>query len=383
MRVEMLRDIYQLKSIFEWTFMDLKSSVEHLVWPVVQSGRAAQLIALQRQLDASQWWSPEQLRDMQMRQLTALAEHAYKNVPFYQPRLQKAGFRPGMPMDAEIWGKIPVLTRADVLDAGDRLYAKAYPASFGPQTGVTAEGPSAPPLPVRKTAVDQLLWEAAVLREQIWHKETVSGSYVLIRDFDLSRFSPSQSADINSARGLMLPDLGPPSHTVWHTGRLGIIHTDRPTADHVEFILKVQPVHLIASPSKLRLILTHFKHHDLRISSIKSVKALGERVDDALRTACAEVFGCKIIHNYTSPETGYIAIQCPESENFHVQSEFVLSVIVDADNAACGPEQIGRVLITPLHNFAMPLLRYEVGDEARAGHPCPCGRGLPVMLRVI
>ena len=46
------------------------------------------------------------------------------------------------------------------------------------------------------------------------------------------------------------------------------------------------------------------------------------------------------------------------------------------------PGQVGRVVVTPLHNFAMPLLRYAIGDEAEPGAPCACGRGLPVLRRL-
>ena len=41
------------------------------------------------------------------------------------------------------------------------------------------------------------------------------------------------------------------------------------------------------------------------------------------------------------------------------------------------------MVLTDLHNFAMPLVRYEIGDYAEAGGPCPCGRGLPVLRRII
>jgi phenylacetate-CoA ligase len=41
------------------------------------------------------------------------------------------------------------------------------------------------------------------------------------------------------------------------------------------------------------------------------------------------------------------------------------------------------VVATPLHNFAMPLIRYDIGDLAEVGPPCPCGRGLPVLRRVL
>jgi phenylacetate-CoA ligase len=43
----------------------------------------------------------------------------------------------------------------------------------------------------------------------------------------------------------------------------------------------------------------------------------------------------------------------------------------------------GRVVVTVLHNFATPLVRYELGDYAEAGVDCACGRGLPVLTRIM
>jgi phenylacetate-CoA ligase len=40
------------------------------------------------------------------------------------------------------------------------------------------------------------------------------------------------------------------------------------------------------------------------------------------------------------------------------------------------------VVLTTLHNFAMPLVRYAIGDFAEVGPPCPCGRGLPVLRHI-
>ena len=52
------------------------------------------------------------------------------------------------------------------------------------------------------------------------------------------------------------------------------------------------------------------------------------------------------------------------------------------DGSPCAPGEIGRVIVTDLHNFAMPLIRYELGDQAALGPPCACGRGLPVLKMV-
>ena len=90
-----------------------------------------------------------------------------------------------------------------------------------------------------------------------------------------------------------------------------------------------------------------------------------------------------MVDTYSTAETGYIALQCPESGLFHIQSETVKVEILDPDGQPCQPGQTGRVVVTPLHNFAMPLLRYEIGDEAEVGPPCTCGRGLPTLTRVI
>lgn len=103
--------------------MKLKSVVDGLDWPALQSGRAAELMALQRQFDASQWWTPEKLREAQFEQLTVLAKHAYRNVPFYQDRLRKAGFKPDKQLNEEIWSRVPILTREEVRDLGEKLDA--------------------------------------------------------------------------------------------------------------------------------------------------------------------------------------------------------------------------------------------------------------------
>jgi phenylacetate-CoA ligase len=145
---------------------------------------------------------------------------------------------------------------------------------------------------------------------------------------------------------------------------------------------RLRPDYLLTNPANLRLLLSHWRESG-QTPSLRAVWTLSEVVDDALREACREVLGCRIVHNYTAGETGYIALQCPECVHFHVQSEVVLLEVLDAAGRPCEPGEIGRVVVTPLHNFAMPLLRYEIGDEAEFGLPCPCGRGLPVLARIV
>jgi phenylacetate-CoA ligase len=109
---------------------------------------------------------------------------------------------------------------------------------------------------------------------------------------------------------------------------------------------------------------------------------MSERLEPDLRRECEETLGVPLIDCYGAQEAGYIAIQCPEHAHYHVQSEMNLVEVLREDGAPCQPGETGRVVITPLHGFAMPLLRYELGDYAEVGEPCPCGRGLPVLRQI-
>jgi phenylacetate-CoA ligase len=63
----------------------------------------------------------------------------------------------------------------------------------------------------------------------------------------------------------------------------------------------------------------------------------------------------------------------------HVQAEGVRLEVLRDDGTDCEPGEEGRVVLTPLHNFAMPLIRYEIGDRAVPAAPCACGRTLPAL----
>ena len=65
-----------------------------------------------------------------------------------------------------------------------------------------------------------------------------------------------------------------------------------------------------------------------------------------------------------------------------MQSELVLIEVLDDEDQPCPPGKLGRVVVTALHNFAAPLIRYELGDYGELGPACPCGRGLPVLKRI-
>jgi len=69
--------------------------------------------------------------------------------------------------------------------------------------------------------------------------------------------------------------------------------------------------------------------------------------------------------------------QCSESYKYHENLEYGVVEIVDRDNGT------GQIVGTSLWNYAMPLIRYEMGDKAtinKGSTTCNCGRGLPLTV---
>jgi phenylacetate-CoA ligase len=114
---------------------------------------------------------------------------------------------------------------------------------------------------------------------------------------------------------------------------------------------------------------------------LKSVFSGGELLHRNNRRMIEDSFSCPVFNSYASWEAGSIAWECPEEHKLHVNSS---SCCVEIVNQKGRPKSdgMGQVLITPLHNRAMPLIRYRLGDLGSWGNECPCGRGLPVLKAI-
>jgi phenylacetate-CoA ligase len=87
------------------------------------------------------------------------------------------------------------------------------------------------------------------------------------------------------------------------------------------------------------------------------------------------------VNHYSAYEVLHLAQTCPDNpEVLHVDGERAILSVVRDDGRAAGPGELGRVVVTDLGNWVMPFINYDIGDWARAGPPCPCGRGFPTLL---
>lgn len=344
----------------------LRSSIPGIAWPAIPGQEGAQALAFQFQLERTQWLEPEALRRLQFRQLDALLRHAFATVPYYRERWG-ARYDPARPVTPESFAGLPLLTRADLQGRFDALKSTAVPAGHGRVAETRTSGSTGQPVRVLKTDLVQLMWQAIVLREHHWFKRNLGGKLVAIR----------QGVANGEGEGW-----GPATDGVLRTGRSATLSIRTDVDSQLRWLEEQQPDYLLTYPSNVAELARSSLARGIRLGRLREVRTFGEILPPETREVCREAWGVPVVDAYSSDEAGYLALQCPLHEHYHVQAENVLLEVLDDQGNPCAPGETGRVTVTTLHNFATPLVRYELADYAEAGAPCSCGRTLPVLRRI-
>ncbi|MBU1980290.1 MAG: phenylacetate--CoA ligase family protein [Gammaproteobacteria bacterium] len=345
-----------------------RSSVSGIVWPALPDPGAASMLAMQYQLEQSQWWTADQLRAQQFRQLHALLTHAWKSIPFYQERLKAAGFDPRTAVTPETFSRLPLLHRHEVQTAGEALLCRQLPQEHGQKYEGKTSGSTGQPLRYSGTQYSLFIGQALTLRDHLLHRRDFQGKLAVIR---------------THAGSTTITNWGSPVSLLFDTGPAATLDIGASINTQVAWLQEQEPDYLLSYPSNILSLANHCLEHGIKLHRLREVRTLGEAHNPALRAVCRKAWGVPVVDVYSANEIGYIALQCPEHEHYHVQSESVLVEILKEDGTSCQQGEIGKMVVTSLQNYAMPLIRYDIGDLAIAGEPCSCGRGLPVIKCIL
>ncbi len=350
------------------------SSVAGLAWPGLASRHGNNLLALLYQLERSQWWSPVQLRRHQFRQLTRLVSHAFNTVPYYREHLRAWGIDGRWKLTPQSFAAgLPIMTRAEVQQGGAAFHSAKLPEAHGKTGDTFTSGSTGRPLKTVKTGLSEMVWQAVTLRENLWHRD-LRGKLAIIKIVDGTYGDYPAGGEYEN--------WGRFASQVFETGPSCMLHVSTKTHEQVEWLLRMDPDYIYTLPANAQALAQYCLAEGIAFPALRQVATFSDLLRPEARAACREAWGVPVADTYSSAEIGYIALQCPDSENYHIQSESVYVEIIDEAGRTCAPGEVGRVIATPLHNFAMPLLRYHSGDLAEVGE-CGCGRGLPVIRRIM
>ena len=355
--------------------INFESYLSGELWPAFPNRKGLQTLALLYQLEKSQYLPPEEILENQFLQINEIFRHAIRTVPYYKKKLKAAGFRRLRDVTSEQWQQVPILSRSMVQQHRKDLQSRNIPEKHGNTHQLETSGSTGLPIKVTGTDVTQFFWRVCALRDHFWHQRDFSAKMAAIRHEQKGR---AEYPGISSS------NWGVVTSGVIKTGPAVLLNSSTEISLQAKFLIHEEPDYFITYPSNLEALARYFMQEGLHLNKLRGVRALGETLGSEVRAACHEAWGVPLVDMYSAQEIGYIALQCPENENvYHVQAENLYVEIVDEKGRPCKEGEIGRVLITTLHNFAMPLLRYEIGDYAEVGAPCTCGRTLPVLSSVM
>jgi len=348
--------------------LPFRSTVAGIAWPAIVSTPGATLLALLFQLEQSQWLAPAELAERQFRQLDVLAEFLWQNSPFYRECLSAAAWIPGRRFDAALWRELPILKRATLQSCRTRLIVENSPKAHGRPVEYATTGSLGMPVRGLGNELTSFFASALIARNHLWQRRDLSGKFAAIRSKVESRSHA---------------DWGRVESACFVTGPAAVLNSSVEVDSQLDWLQGEAPDYLLTHPVNLRSLLIRARERAVRVPSLRELSTFGAMLPVDLRALAREVWQLPMSDIYSSEEFGNIALQCPENPGtYHVQAENLLVEIVDENGAPCAAGEIGRVLVSTLHNFTMPLLRYEIGDYAQAGAPCTCGRGLPVLARI-
>lgn len=343
-------------------------------WPAIFFGPDSEIMAVLCQLQMSERWPIERMREAQHVQLSALLEHAIRTVPKYAQRLQLANASDieKTVQNPDRWRELPLLTREDIRASGKELRSDNFPASHGRAHVKKTSGSTGQPVEVLRTDVTQRMWEAVTLRDHLWNQRDTSLPCAIIRALTPSAPAPN---------GLKFNTWGYPYDRLWHTSSSHTLDLVTDVPAQADWLRRVAPGYLLTYPTNIAALLDCFAAGER--PPIKGIACVGEPISQQLAARCEGILGAKLSASYSSQEVGYMALTCPDCGQYHVQSETVFLELLDDAGQPCKPGERGRIVVTDLHNFALPLIRYEIGDYGEAGEPCSGGRTLPTLRRIL
>ncbi len=125
---------------------------------------------------------------------------------------------------------------------------------------------------------------------------------------------------------------------------------------------------ILSFASSLEIIARYIDKHNLKVESnnIKAIITMSEPITEQARTILEKFFNCSVISRYSNMENGFIAQQ-EAGKNYYTinHASFYIEIFDIEKDDLVEIGTLGRIVITDLFNYAMPLIRYDTGDLGR------------------
>ena len=351
--------------------MDIHKQISKLVYPLTYKKVYTASWKISKELEKSQWFSQDEIKSMQWKKIKDLLHHAYKNVTFYNDLFKKNSIHPSDIKDFSDFNKLPVISKKDFLNysqkqctAGNISKNRVMYGSSSGSTGTPFEyGSDKAELGFRHLLQFRSFnWAGWKLGDKYIYFDGMIGGggfksftyklYLVYTNY-LTRRWHVFSPEINSDEGMM---------------------------NTLMKMLQYKPKMIRTTMSQIRLIMRFVKVNNFPFPQVPII-TVGETITEHDRKNIKEILGCEIFESYGAGEFA-AAYECNAHNGLHVAEENVHLEVI-ANNRIARPGEQGRIVITNLHNYVWPFIRYDMGDVGiLSDKKCSCGRNLQLLDEV-
>lgn len=320
-------------------------------------------------LEKNQWMSPEEIVQFQWNELKKILDHAYRNYRYYRDLFDKLKLSPDDIKNYKDFSKLPIISKEDIRSNKSRMIADNYRGRiFTKATG----GSTGVPL--------QLDYDSNSYQ---WRIAVAMRGYGWAGCDDGKRIAYIWGAPIG--KNSFLTTAKKELHNFVLRRRMYncFKFTEEVMNAYLRDLNKFNPEAIVGYATPLYNFARFIKENKKVAPRVKSVITAAERVYDYQRSLVEEVFSAKVFATYGSREFMLIAAECEEHNGMHINTDNLYVEILKNDGTSAQHGELGEIIITDLHNYGMPFIRYKIGDLGIAtDRICACGRGLPLIDKI-
>jgi phenylacetate-CoA ligase len=294
--------------------------------------------------------------------LQRVVRRAYDSVPFYRHNFDAVGVKPEQIKTVEDLSKLPLVSKSDIRKNANNVISTDY--SMDDLRVLSTSGSTGQPLRIFISKQEDGFRKAKHLRANLSCGHKFFNRWLTVT-------SPSHFSEVGGIQK-KLHFYSPKFVSVfWDVNR------------QLSAISEFNPQVLDGYSSSLALLAREVRKKGVSGINPRIIFGGAELVDPVSRSVIEEVFDAPFYDQYATIEFERMAWQCPERSGYHIDADSLVMEFLDAKGEAVSVGESGEIVCTSLFNYAMPLIRYKVGDFGVASdEECSCGRTLPLLSRI-
>ncbi|BHH86285.1 phenylacetate--CoA ligase family protein [Desulforhopalus sp. 52FAK] len=305
-----------------------------------------------KQLKNSEWFTRNQLEQLQLEKAKSFLIFVEKYSPYYKEVFERCGFSATAFDSINKLKLIPTISKRELIGQNKAIHTD-YP--FNKIFIAETSGTTGSALEFRKNERWDSINRASMMRSYDWYDVNPWDRHGYFWGYNTA---PSHAIKVQFLDMLQ--------------NRFRIFNYNRKSVE--KFALNLVSAKYVAGYSSMIYEVAKIVNElNIEIPPLHLVKGTSEMILDVYQAESFKAFGRKITSEYGAAESGLIAFECPEG-NMHINLE---NVIVEIDDD-------GGIIVTNIASYSYPVIRYKLGDVVTlSAEECICGRAHPIIKDII